>query len=160
MVAVGDVVDATVTAVRVFGVFCRHESQDMLVLIPETSWIASFNSCEQFATPGDTLTIKIKHIDHVSGKISATIKGHHSDPWQTDQLDVGKQYSARVVRYVETSDRCENQPAYLIELLPGAYTMLCANGISLQPDDRVSVTIQSSDSLNHGVAVTRSEPGR
>jgi len=159
MVAVGDVVDATVTAVQVFGVFCRHESHDMLVLIPETSWIASFNSCEQFAEPGDMLTIKIKHVDHQSGKIAATIKERHPDPWQTDQLDAGKQHLARVVRYVEKSDRCKDEPAYLIELMPGAYTMLCASGISLQPDDQVSVTIQSSNSINHAVSVAISQPG-
>ncbi len=158
MVAVGDVVEATVTAVRVFGVFCRFETTDILVLIPETSWIASFNSCEQFAAPGDTLTVKIKHFDKASGKVAASIKDRYPNPWDSRALEVGTQHLARVVRYVEVSDRCNNQPAYLIELLPGAYTMLSANGVSLQQEEFVSVTIRHSDAFNHAVSVAMSPP--
>ena len=142
-----------VTNVQVFGVFCRHHDQDLLVRIPETSWIASASSCQQFAQPGDTLTVKILHVDSESGKIAATIKGRHPDPWETDQLDAGCRYTARVVRRVEKSDRCNDQPAFLIELLPGAFAMLCQTQRSFAPGDQVAVIIRSSDPRKRAVEV-------
>jgi len=154
MVEPGDVITAEVTSVQVFGVFCRHESQDMLITIPETSWIASFNSCKQFADHGDHLTVKIVHVDIKSGKISATIKGLYSDPWKTDQLKVGNSCTARVVRYVENSDRCDGNPAYLLELVPGAYVMLRADGLLLEPGQHRMVIIQESNSFNHSVRIS------
>lgn len=145
MLKVGDVVDAEVTSVQVFGIFCRHGQEEMLVLIPETSWIASACSCEQYAQPGDTLTVRIIHIDVASGKIAATIKGRHPNPWETGQLNVGCRHEAVVVRHVERSDRCKDQPAYLLELMPGAFTMLCDTTKTLAPGDRVAVIIKSSN---------------
>ena len=153
MLRIGDVVDAEVTSVQIFGIFCRHRDEDLLVLIPETSWIASACSCEQLAQPGDTLTVKILHIDTESRKIAATIKGRHPNPWETDQLDVGRRYIARVVRHVEKSDRCNDQPAFLIELLPGAFTMLCQAPRSFSPGDQVAVIIRSSDPGKRAVEV-------
>ena len=153
MLEIGDVVDAEVTNVQVFGIFCRHRDEDLLVLIPETSWIASASSCKQFAQPGDKLTVKILHVDSESRKIAATIKGRHPDPWETDQLDAGRRYTARVVRRVEKSDRCNDQPAFLIELLPGAFTMLCQTQKSFAPGDQVAVIIRSSDPRKRAVEV-------
>lgn len=153
MLKVGDVVDAEVTNVQVFGIFCRHRQEEVLVLIPETSWIASACSCEQFAQPGDTLTVKILHIDAASGKIAATIKGHHVNPWETDQLNVGCRHDALVVRHVEKSDRCNDKPAYLLELLPGAFTMLCDTTKSLVPGERVTVIIKSSNPQKRAVQI-------
>lgn len=71
MLTTGQVVEVEVRTVAVFGVFCRHEDQEILVLIPEISWIASFSSCHQFAEPGDRWTVKIIHGDVGTGKISA-----------------------------------------------------------------------------------------
>ena len=51
MLATGQIVDVEVRSVAVFGLFCRGEEQEVLVLIPETSWVASFCSCQQFAAP-------------------------------------------------------------------------------------------------------------
>lgn len=153
MLKVGDVVDAEVTNVQVFGIFCRHRGEELLVLIPETSWIASACSCKQFAEPGDTLTARILNVDAESRKIAATIKGRHPNPWETDQLDVGRRYSARIVRYVEKSDRCNDQPAFLIELLPGAFTMLCQTQTSFAPGGHVTVIIRSSDRRKLAVEV-------
>lgn len=157
MVAIGDVVTAEVKDVQVFGIFCSHESQEILVLIPEISWIASFNSCLQFAEPGDQLTVKIKNIDHESGKIAATIKGLYPNPWETAQFNVGTTHTGRVIRYVEKSDRCNNQPAFLIELVPGAFTMLCADGLSFQPGQTCRLTIEKSDAFNNAVSVKLSQ---
>jgi predicted RNA-binding protein with RPS1 domain len=154
MLKVGDVVDAEVTNVQVFGIFCRHGQEDMLVVIPETSWIASFCSCNQFAQPGDTLKVKVLHIDTGSGRIAATIKGRHSDPWETDQLNVGCRYDALVIRHVDKSDRCSDQPACLLELLPGAFTMLCDATKTLRRGDYAAVMITSSNPGKRAVQIT------
>lgn len=153
MLKVADIVTVVVTSPQVFGVFCRYESQDLLVLIPETSWIASFNSCHQFAQAGDRLTVRIQSIDTISGKIAASVRHVFSDPWETDQLAVGSTHLATVVRFVESADRCDNEPAYLLELLPGAYTMLCADGLSLAAGQEIAVTIAASDPQRHAVGL-------
>jgi len=154
MIAVGDIIDVQVQRVEVFGIFCRHENETILLLIPETSWIASFCSCEQFADPGDWLTVKIKHVDHESRKIAASIRELHPNPWEAGQLQPGDEYKARMVRYVPKADRCNGQPGYLIEVLPGAYAMLRANGITLAPNQQCTVSVIKSDAFMHTVTVS------
>jgi predicted RNA-binding protein with RPS1 domain len=154
MLAAGDVVEVEVRTVAVFGVFCRCEEQEVLVLIPETSWVASFCSCEQFAKPGDRLTVKIIHVDARTRKIAASIKALYPDPWTSGELAPGSEHQARVVRYVEKADRCMDGAGYLIEMIPGAYVMLCANGLSLETSQRVPVVIRESDFSKRAVRVT------
>jgi ribosomal protein S1 len=151
MLAIGQIVDVEVQTVAVFGVFCRYAEQCVLVLIPETSWIASFCSCHQFAEPGDRFSVKIKHVDPFTGRIAASIKDVHPNPWETGQLTPGTEHLARVVRYVDKADRCDDNPGYLIELLPGAYTMLCVDGLSLTKNQQYMVTIREADSFRHSV---------
>jgi predicted RNA-binding protein with RPS1 domain len=153
MLATGQVVEVEVCTVAVFGVFCRYEEQEILVLIPEISWIASFCACHQFAKPGDRLTVKIIHADVATGKIAGSIKALHPDPWTNDALAPGTDHLARVVRYVEKADRCNDGPGYLIELMPGAYVMLCANGSSLEADQQIMVTVRESDFTKRAVRV-------
>jgi predicted RNA-binding protein with RPS1 domain len=141
MLAIGDVVDVEVQTVAVFGVFCRYGEQEVLVLIPETSWVASFCSCEQFAKPGDRLTVKIIGVDAQKGKIAASIKALQPDPWTSGELAPGTEHRGRVVRYVEKADRCMDGPGFLIEMIPGAYVMLCANGVLLEAGQQVTVVI-------------------
>jgi hypothetical protein len=43
----GDVVRVVVRKTAVFGLFCEYGTHEILVLIPEVSWIPSFASCEQ-----------------------------------------------------------------------------------------------------------------
>ncbi len=50
-----DVVRAIVRKTAVFGLFCEHGTDEILVLIPEISCIPSFSSCEQVAAVGDEL---------------------------------------------------------------------------------------------------------
>jgi small subunit ribosomal protein S1 len=154
MLKAGDVVEVEVRNVAVFGVFCRHGEQEILVLIPETSWVASFCSCEQFAQPGDRLTVKIIHVDAARGKIAASIKALHPDPWTTGELAPGTEHQARVVRYVEKADRCMDGPGYLIELIPGSYIMLCASSLSLKTGEQVAVVIRESDFSKRAVRAT------
>lgn len=148
MLAVGDIVDVTVTSPQVFGVFCRADSNDMLVVIPETSWIASFNSCMQFAQPGDRLQVKIKNIDLPTGKIAASVKDIYPNPWDTGQIIVGAKYNARVVRFVANADRCNDKAGYLVELLPGGFAMLPAGELHLHANEIVPVRMLAAD-LRH-----------
>jgi predicted RNA-binding protein with RPS1 domain len=157
MLAASQIIEVEVQTVAVFGVFCRHKDQDLLVLIPETSWIAAFDSCHQFAEPGDRFIVKIIHVDVESGRVSASIKAVHPDPWAGSQLAPGTDHQARVVRYAEKADRCGDGPGYLIELMPGAYVMLCADGLSLEKDQRCAVTVCESDSSKHAVRVAIKE---
>lgn len=153
MLAIGDTVTAEVTSPQVFGVFCRHASNDILVVIPETSWIASFNSCLQFAQEGDQLTVKIKNVDTPTGVIAASVKALYPNPWETGDITVGANYDARVVRFVEAADRCNDKSAYLIELLPGAYAMLPARDHNLSQGQVVAVRILAADLRQSSVVV-------
>jgi hypothetical protein len=155
MLAAGEIVEVQVQTVAVFGLFCRHEGQEVLVLIPETSSVASFNSCLQFATPGDQLTVKVIHVDATDGKAAGSIKALHPDPWAAGLLAPGTDYQARVVRLVETADRCDDGPAYLLELLPGAYVMLCGSGPPLEVGQSCAVTVVESDSAKRALRVAR-----
>src|SRR5262245_60628247 len=144
MLPAGQVVEVEVRTVAVFGLFCRHGEQAVLVLIPETSWAASFCSCQQFAAPGDQFTVKVLHEDAASGKVSASIKAMHPDPWPDGLLAPGTEHQARVVRFVERADRCGDGAGYLLELLPGAYVMLCG-GPPLERGQTCHVTVVESD---------------
>lgn len=138
---IGEKLKVTVTAVAEFGIFCQWQNHSILVTIPETSWIASYNSCVQFAAVGDTHEIIIRSVDPTGEKISASIRALYSDPWQENSLVIGSIHLAKIVRYVEQADRCNNQPAYLVELMPGAYAMLCVRGQTFQKGDLCEVMI-------------------
>jgi predicted RNA-binding protein with RPS1 domain len=149
---VGQIVEAEVELATVFGLFCRCAGHVALVLIPETSWITSFSACDQFAAPGDRFAVKILHMDR-AGRIAASIRIIHPDPWPAGRLEVGAVFQARVVRFVPAADRCADQPAYLVELLPGAYAMLCAAGLALQPGQRCPVRIVRSEPRRRAVTL-------
>ncbi len=152
MVAAGDIIEVEVVSVAVFGLFCRYGEQEVLVLIPEISWIASYNSCEQFASPGDRFRVKVLRVDAESGQVSGSIIALHPNPWQSDQLALGTEYRARVVRPVANADRCGGAPGYLLELLPGAYVMMCG-GPHLECGQVRSVKIIASDAFKRSVQV-------
>ena len=142
----GKIVDVVVTSVQVFGLFCRYDGDtDLLVLIPEISWTASFCSCKQIADVGDTITVVILRVDEPTGKVSASIKQRFKNPWNSDALDVGKTYTANVIRHVQIADRCDCGPAYLLEIVPGAFAMLCTSESIMVPGDTCDVTITKSN---------------
>ncbi|TWU19218.1 General stress protein 13 [Allorhodopirellula heiligendammensis] len=139
---VGQIVDVTVTSVQTYGIFCADDDHtQVLVLIPELSWTASFCSCKQFANVGDSITVKILHIDDESGKIVASIRQIFANPWATDAFREGRRYTAKVIRHVQSADRCNNSSGYLLELVPGAFVMLCASDLALVPGDACGVEI-------------------
>jgi predicted RNA-binding protein with RPS1 domain len=153
MLAIGQIVEVEVTTVAVFGVFCRHDEHDVLVLIPDTSWIASFCSCHQFAKRGDRFTVKVIHVDEATGKISGSIKAVHPDPWAAGHLAPGTTHLARVVHYVEKADRCNDSPGYLVEVLPGAYALLCADRFTVESGQQCMVTVTESNFSKRAVRV-------
>ena len=99
------------------------------------------------------LTVKIINVDPPSGKISASIKAQHVDPWTKGQLGSGTDCEAHVVRFVEKADRCKDGPGYLLELMPGAFAMLCADGLSLEIGQKITVTVNESDYSKRAVSV-------
>ncbi len=91
--SLGDIVRVKVRNVAVFGIFCEYEQHEILVLIPENSWIPCFASCEQVASVGDELEIMMLHIDKERNKIAGSIRAIHprNNPWGgTWQLSIGE----------------------------------------------------------------------
>lgn len=154
---VGDIVHATVKRVEVFGIFCECHNHEILVLIPEISWIASFKSCTQIAAIGDTLEIKIIGIDNRRNKIAGSLKALHpdNDPFGGSwNLSVGDILNASVVRWVEPADGLEDAGAYLITLRPGALAMLCcSDATEFRPGDTCEVRITAINPNRRSVAV-------
>jgi hypothetical protein len=127
------------------------------VLIPEISWIPSFNSCEQVAAVGDEVDVKIIHIDTERNKIAGSLRAVHpeSDPWSGAwQLSVGDVLEAIVVRWVEKADRCGDSGGYLLALRPGALVMLCGlKAGQLKSGDRRTMQLTSIDAPHKKVTV-------
>src|SRR4029078_11311877 len=122
--------------------------------IPDISWVASFCSCEQFTEPGDRISVKIINVDARTGTLAASIKALYPDPWMSGELVPGAEYEGRVVRFVERADRCMDQGCFLIEMLPGAFVMLCASGRTLDVGQRIKVAIQESYFSKRAVRVS------
>jgi hypothetical protein len=156
MVAAGDILDVQVYSVATFGLFCRAEEQQVLVLIPETSWVASYCSCEQFAAAGDRFRVQVLHADLETGKVSASIKALYPDPWASGLLTPGALYQARVVRHIKRADRCGDGAGELLELVPGAYVVLCG-GSPLTLGQLCRVVVVASDFSNRAVRVALAE---
>ena len=143
-IQVGQKITVTVTKVAEFGVFCQWKEKTVLIVIPETSWIASYNSCLQFTSPGDTHEVLITGINSTGSDLSASIRALYPNPWLQNSLAYGTIHRAKIVRSVEQSDRCNNCAAYLVEIMPGTYAMLCDEEFALQKDDFCSVVITES----------------
>ena len=156
MVATGDIFDVEVQSVAVFGLFCRAGEQEVLVLILETSWVASYCSCQQFTAAGDRFRVRVLHANAETGKVSASIKALHPDPWPSGRLAPGTVHQARVVRPVESADRCADGPGHLLELLPGAYVVLCG-GLPLTSGQCCPVRVVASDFSKRDVQVALAE---
>jgi S1 RNA binding domain len=156
-VKTGDVVRVVVRKTAVFGLFCEYGTHEILVLIPEISWIPSFASCDQVAVVGDELEIKIIHIDRERNKIAGSLVALHpgSDPWHGKwQLGVGDVLEATVLRWVEKADRCGNAGGYLLSLRPAAFVMLCGQEAGrFKCGDTVAVKVTALDARSRQVTV-------
>jgi hypothetical protein len=153
----GDVVRAVVRKTAVFGLFCEYGTHEILVLIPEISWIPSFASCEQAAAVGDELEVKIVHIDRERNKVAGSVRALHpeSDPWHGAwRLGVGDVLEAAVVRWVERADRCGGAGGHLLALRPAALVMLCGQEAGrFKSGDRVAVRVTAIDTRQRKVTV-------
>jgi hypothetical protein len=154
---IGDAVRVVVRRTAVFGLFCEFGTHEILVLIPEISWIPSFASCEQVAVVGDELEVKVIHIDRERNKIAGSLVALHpeSDPWHgTWQLGVGDVLNATVIRWVEHADRCGGAGGHLLALRPAAFVMLCGQKDGrFKGGDNVVVRIDSLDARSRQVSV-------
>jgi uncharacterized protein len=153
----GDVVRAVVRKTAVFGLFCECGTHEILVLIPEISWIPSFASCEQVAAVGDEVEVKIVHLDRERNKVAGSVRALHpeSDPWHGAwRLGVGDVLGATVVRWVERADRCGGAGGYLLALRPAALVMLCGQEAGrFKGGDRVAVRVTAIDARHGKVTV-------
>jgi ribosomal protein S1 len=155
---VGDVVRAKVSRVEIFGAFCEFEDQEILVLIPEVSWIASFASCQEVISIGDELEVEILHVNENPRAISASVRANHpkSNPWDKRwSIRVGDEISANVLRWVEKPHRCHDSGGYLLALRPSALVMLCGvEAGRLKACDECQVVVTAVDALKHQVRVS------
>jgi hypothetical protein len=153
----GDVVRAVVRKTAVFGLFCEYRTHEILVRIPELSWIPSFASCEQVAAVGDELEVKIIHIDRERNKVAGSLVALHpeNDPWHGAwRLGVGDVLEATVVRWVEKADRCGGAGGYLLALRPAALVMLCGQKAGrFRSGETVTVRVTAIDARRRQVAV-------
>jgi ribosomal protein S1 len=153
----GDVVRAVVRKTAVFGLFCESGPHEILVLIPEISYIPSFASCDQVAAVGDDLEIKIIHTDREHNTNTGSVVALHpeSNPWHGAwHLAVGDVLEATVVRWIEKADRCGDAGGYLLALRPAALVMLCGQEAGrFTRGDRVAVRITSIDARQRAVTV-------
>lgn len=149
----GQKIEVIVTKSETFGLFAKYSEYEVIVLIPETSWIASFNSCKQFASINDIFIIKIINVDAKKKQIHGSIKQVHENPWEKDLLKEGAIVDVKVLKYVDCSDRCNGNAGYLVELFPGAYAMLCNVENNLVEGNYCNVKITKVNPENKSVAI-------
>jgi hypothetical protein len=146
----GDVVRAVVRKTAVYGLFCEYKVHEILVLIPEVSWIPSFASCEQVADVGDEFEVKIVHFNRDRNQFVGSVRAVNpgNNPWDGEwRLGVDDVLEATVLRWVEEADRCGGAGGYLLALRPAALVMLCG---------QVAGRFENGDKL--GVTITAIEP--
>ena len=132
--SVGEIVDLDVESAHHFGLFCRCGGVLVLLRIVDLSYLVSVNSATQFAAPGDRLTARIVWVGDGTEKPVASIPSAYpeNDPSTSGWLREGQVYSATVVRAVKDAVRCDGRSGYLVMLRPGAYALLCGEGITLR----------------------------
>lgn len=124
----GQVVKAKVTATPNFGLFMAYHGDQILVLIPEVSWTASFASCSEVAEVGDEFDVMILGQAGVADQYGASIRQLYpeNDPWSGRwNVQPGDTIEAKVIRSVPAADRCNGHRGYLLQLRPGVYEMVC-----------------------------------
>lgn len=154
----GDMISATATEIAVYGIHCvTAEGKRALLLIPYISWIPCFNSCTQFADPGDKIDAAVRFVDERSGEIALTHCEMFDDPWASNQFTIGSRFRATAIRHVESSDRCGGKPALLVRMIPGSYAMLCGDHSDIEIGAVVPVTITDVCDRKRSVAISKSQ---
>jgi ribosomal protein S1 len=83
---IGDVMNATVTAVTTYGIFVNAEGLDGLVHVSEISWDKVENPAD-FAKVGDKVEVKLIDISEDGKRVAYSIKQLSEDPWNEVSLD-------------------------------------------------------------------------
>lgn len=83
---IGNVMDASVTAVTTYGVFVNAEGLDGLVHVSEISW-DKVESPSDFAKVGDKVRVKLIDISDDGKRVAYSIKQLSEDPWNEVSAD-------------------------------------------------------------------------
>lgn len=141
---VGDEVDLVITRAEDYGLWSTYGDFDVLILITEVSWTASFGSCKQVATAGDRVKAKVIRLVPEERKASASMKACSSSPWHADgPFRRGAEFDATVIRQVEAADRCDEAPGVLVQVLPGCLAMLCGESDDLAVGEMCRVRVEA-----------------
>ncbi|MCX7929848.1 MAG: S1 RNA-binding domain-containing protein [Chlorobi bacterium] len=110
-IAVGNVVEGTITAVKEFGLFVDIGGFDGLVHITRVSHRPPAHLAEMFHI-GDRVRAQIIEIDPASNKISLSMKALESSPWHAvaERYKPGERYQGVVRRLVPFGSFVELEP--------------------------------------------------
>lgn len=110
-VAVGSILEGTVSSVTTFGLFVNVGPLDGLVHISEVSWQRSSKARETYKK-GDTVKVKVIGIDRENNKISLSIRQAQGNPWDTvmDRWQKGQQTKGIVTNVTDFGAFVEVEP--------------------------------------------------
>ena len=94
------IIEVTVESPQVFGLFCKYKGKEMLLLIPGTSWVASYNSTFQFAQKGDRPKVKVIYYSEEKDLYAISIRSLYPNPSENESLKVGYIYQS-IIRHKE-----------------------------------------------------------
>lgn len=86
-IKVGQVLEAEITGIVPFGLFCQVKGMEGLIHISEISWERVENPGD-FLKVGDKVKVKVLGIEEKGGKLNLSIKQLTADPWK----DIEKRY--------------------------------------------------------------------
>jgi small subunit ribosomal protein S1 len=100
--AVGQVVEGTVSSIRDFGAFVDLGGADGLIPLSEIGWSRVDNADEYFSV-GQIVKAVVKSIDWDKNRISLSYKETQKDPWDevVEQLLPGSSHQGKVVRLAQ-----------------------------------------------------------
>ena len=153
IIELNGIIEVTVVSPQVFGLFCEYTSKQMLLLIPETSWVASYNSAFQFAQKGDQFKVKVIGYSEEKDQYSVSIRSMYPNPWENDSFKVGNIYTSLIRRKVNEADRLDYNTGYLVEVIPGSFVILDPEGESFEENDVCEVMITHKDERKHALKI-------
>lgn len=153
MIELNRIIEVTVLSPQVFGVFCEYTGKEMLLLIPETSWVASYNSALQFAQKGDQFKVKVIAYSEEKDQYSISIRSMYPNPWKNDSFKVGDIYRSFIRHKVNEPDRLDCNLGYLVEIIPGSFVMLDPEGENFEENDICEVIITHKDEQKRALKI-------
>ncbi len=115
--AVGDLVEGTVSSVMDYGAFVDIGGADGLIHVSDLSY-TRVDKASEIIKPGDKVRVKVLKLDPEKKRISLGLKQVAPDPWDTlgTQIKAGEQISGRVMRVADFGA--------FIEVAPGVEGLL------------------------------------